>query len=117
VNPVSEIQNLPKELLRELPFHKRGESSYSSRDLVLTYLANADHACTSSELMVYVYAVNKVVMKRSYLYQLLYRLRKAGHVLSENGPGSTKVFRVTSEGLAAARPYLQGTGLSSNGTG
>lgn len=113
------MTTLPKALLKELPEYSDERRKYNAKELVLALLANSHPAGVSTkDMMIYVYKVNKVIMKRNYLYQMLYRLRKAGHVsegvaqsplTSANGSrlnAGTKYFRITEEGRQVARPYL-----------
>ena len=93
--------NLPKELLKELPQYPGNTTDYTAKDLVLAKLAASSEPVTTSELMIYV-------------YQMLYRLRKAGFVnegtLQEMEVGDTyraKTFTITEEGRLVARPYVE----------
>ena len=113
------MTHIPKALLKELPEYANERRKYNAKELVLALMANAHPAgVTSKDMMIYVYNVNKTVMKRNYLYQMLYRMRRAGHVgesvtqsplTSANGSRlneGTKYFHITEEGRQAARPYI-----------
>ena len=108
------MKQLPKELLNELPQYPGQTTEYTSKELVLAKLAASPEPVTTSELMIYVYHASRVVMKRTYLYQMLYRLRKAGFVnngeLREMAVGDkyrAKTFTITEEGRLMARPYVE----------
>ena len=113
------MTTLPKALLEELPEYSNERRKYNAKELVLALMANFHPAgVTTKDMMIYVYRANKTVMKRNYLYQMLYRLRKAGLV----GAGTpmttrpqsahsrmnegTKYFHITEEGRLVARPYI-----------
>ena len=113
------MTTLPKALLKELPEYANERRKYNAKELVLALMANFHPAgVTTKDMMVYVYRANKTVMKRNYLYQMLYRLRKAGLVgegvpqtprTSSNGSRlneGTKYFHITEEGRQVARPYI-----------
>lgn len=113
------MTTLPKALLKELPEYSNERRKYNAKELVLALLANHHPTgVTTKDMMIYVYKVNKTVMKRNYLYQMLYRLRKAGFVADayHQSPITTstgnrlnagvKVFNITEEGLLVARPYI-----------
>ena len=108
------MNELPKALLKELPQYPGNTTDYNSKELVMAYLANATEPATTSDLLIYVYKAGRVVMKRTYLYQMLYRLRKAGLVnngeLKEMEVGDNfraKTFTITEEGRLIARPYVE----------
>jgi len=98
-------QELPDALLKELPGGTG--HGYSARDLIMAYMANKGDPCSTRELMVYVYKASGVVMKRTYFYQLMYKLRKADIVgQGELTSGSEKTWSITLFGDGEARPYL-----------
>ncbi len=109
-------KELPKELRQELSGYKASGREYSARDLVLAYMANAAEPVTTNELLIYVYAIKKQVVKRTYLYQMMYKLRKAGFITdsvymkrrTKTGRANNEnVFGITAEGRAEARPYVE----------
>lgn len=99
-------QQLPDELLEQLAYTKE-ESNYSGRDLVLAYLAHKNHAVTTNELITYVWQVKGQIIKRTYLYQMLYQLRKAELVEVGEPLKGVKRFQITTCGRQEARPYVK----------
>ena len=113
------MTTLPKALLAELPEYSNERRKYNAKELVLALMANFHPGGVSTkDMMIYVYKVNKTIMKRNYLYQMLYRLRKAGLIgagvaqtarTSANGSRlneGVKDFYITEEGRQVARPYI-----------
>jgi len=114
------MNNLPAALLKELPQYPEDRKKYNAKELVLAMLANATVGVTTKDMMIYVWQVNKIVMKRTYLYQMLYRLRREGLINTTrqssitSGNGSrvnegTKYYAITDEGRSMARPYIEVT--------
>lgn len=108
------MTHLPKRLLNELPQYAGEAPKYTAKELVLALLANSEERVTTKAMMIYVYEVNKTVMKRTYLYQMLYKLRKAGLATSIRLPGGASGFSITEEGRLLARPYIE---VERHGTG
>ena len=102
-------QELPKELLKELAYYDGPGKEYSARDLVISYMANAGRGVSTNELITYVWRVSNKVIKRTYLYQMLYKLRKA--LIIVNGaprlPDNVKTFKITSMGAEQAKPFIK----------
>ncbi len=106
---------LPEELRKELAYYKGPGAALSGRDLVLSYMANAKRGCTTNELLTYVWSVNRTVMKRTYFYQMVYKLRVAGLIItSEELTDGVKTFEITEAGRAEAQPFVRST---AHGTG
>ena len=101
-------QELPEEVRKELAFYKGEGAEYSARDLVISYMAHDGGHVTSNDLITYVWRVKQVVIKRTYLYQMLYTLRKAGIIEPAGGRrDGLKTFQITPEGVQSARPFLK----------
>ena len=115
------MKQLPKALLKELPQYNNTRAKYTGKELVLALLANSTSPVTTEDMLIYAYRANKTIIKRTYLYQMLYRLRVAGFVadgefqsplISSNGSrlnAGTKCFVITEEGRQVARPYVEVT--------
>lgn len=108
------MKDLPKALLKELPSYTHDRVKYTAKDLILALLANSKEPVNTRDMLIYVYQVNKTVMKRTYLYQMLYRLRKAGLIsegvqneLQVGDSHASKGFTITEEGRLMARPYVE----------
>ena len=99
---------LPEEVRKELAFYKGEGAEYSARDLVISYMAHDGGHVTSNDLITYVWRVKKTVVKRTYLYQMLYTLRKAGIIKNAGGRrDGLKTFQITHEGRQSARPFVK----------
>ena len=114
------MTTLPKALLKELPEYSDERKKYNAKELVLALLARNTKGVTTKDMMIYIYEVNKIIVKRTYLYQMLYRLRKQGLIHTEfqtprsSANGSrlnegTKQYGITEEGRLMARPYIEVT--------
>lgn len=108
------MTTLPKALLKELPQYANERAKYTAKEAVLALLANATEPVSTKDMMIYVYRLNKTVTKRTYLYQMLYRLRKTGLVaegikneMQVGDTSATKGFVITEEGRMQARPYVE----------
>jgi predicted transcriptional regulator len=106
------MTTLPKALLKELPEYSDERKKYNAKELVLALLANNTEGVTTKDMMIYVWEINKTIVKRTYLYQMLYRLRSLGLIhkaefrLVDNGP-DVKTYCITEEGRQMARPYIE----------
>jgi DNA-binding PadR family transcriptional regulator len=98
---------LPEELRQELAYYKGPGESYSGRDLVLARLAHAKGPVTTNDLITYVWQVNGTVIKRTYLYQMLYKLRKNGLAKVGEPLRGVKRFQATPLGEREAKPYVK----------
>ena len=107
----TDLTELPEELRKELAYC--GASKYTARDCALAYLASAGDRVTTNDMLIYVYKVTGHVVKRSYLYQMLYRMRKLG-LIEHSKPlaNGHKTFRITPDGALVARPYIDPDSVS-----
>ena len=108
------MKPLPKALLKELPQYNNTRAKYTGKELVLALLANSTSPVTTEDMLIYAYRANKTIIKRTYLYQMLYRLRVAGFVaegtrneMQVGDTSATKGFTITEEGKLVARPYIE----------
>lgn len=103
------MDDLPQELLDELGGQLSDERKYTAHDHVLAYIADAIDGAGANEILVYLYyAQDRKVTKRSYLYSVLSRLRKADLIMTSgmsNAHGKALNF-ATDKGIACARPVI-----------
>lgn len=98
--------NMPEELQKQLSGKPPDPNRpYNAHDLVLCYVCR-NNGATANDLLVYLWAVTGKVTTRGYLYHILSRLRRRGHIVTKDMSAPMKANHwPTSRGAKASRPF------------